>query len=174
MANIDNFIPFVLKWEGGFVNDPEDSGGPTNMGVTLKTWQNIGYDKNDDGIIDEEDLKLIFEQDLIESVLKPHYWDRWQADKIDNQSVANLLVDWLWMSGVVGIKIPQQILYVKVDGVVGEATLDAINNHPSQQDLFEQIKSEREAYIERICLERPANNRFKKGWLNRLNDLEFQ
>ena len=173
MANINHFIPFLLKWEGGFVNDPLDAGGPTNMGVTLKTWQAVGYDKNDDGIIDEKDLQLIFRQDLIESVLRPHYWDRWQADRIRNQSIAHIVVDWLWMSGMVGIKTPQRILDVKVDGIVGEKTLAAVNNHPSPQDLFEQIKSERAAYIEKICLARPANQRFRKGWFNRLADIRF-
>jgi len=173
MANINQFIPFILKWEGGFINDPLDAGGATNMGVTLKTWQNTGYDKNNDGVIDEEDLKLIFRQDLVESVLRPHYWDRWQADKIRNQSIAHILVDWLWMSGMVGIKIPQRILNVKADGIVGEATLAAINNHPSQQALFEQIKLARKKYIEKICRERPANKCFKKGWLKRLEDIRF-
>jgi len=173
MADINQFIPFILKWEGGFVNDPLDTGGATNMGVTLKTWQHAGHDKNDDGMIDEEDLKLIFRQDLIESILKPHYWDRWQADKIRNQSIAHILVDWLWTSGMAGIKIPQQMLNVKADGIVGEKTLTAVNNHPSQQDLFEQIKSKRKEYIEKICVERPTNKRFKKGWLNRLADIQF-
>ena len=65
MANINQFIPFVLKWEGGYVNDPNDLGSPANRGVTLKTWQDCGYDKNEDGIIDEEDLKQIFVQDVI-------------------------------------------------------------------------------------------------------------
>jgi lysozyme family protein len=156
-----------------FVNDPIDLGGPTNMGVTLKTWQHCGYDKNDDGIIDEEDLKQIFRQDLINAVLKPHYWDRWQADRIRTQSIANILVDWVWASGVYGIKIPQQMLNLKPDGIVGEKTLAAINDYPCQQELFDRIKAERIAYIERICTSRPANNRFKKGWLNRINDLKF-
>lgn len=173
MADINQFIPFIFKWEGGFVNDPLDAGGATNMGVTLKTWQRVGDDKNNDGLIDEDDLKLIFQQDLIESVLRPHYWDRWQADKIRNQSIAHILVDWLWTSGTAAIKIPQRILNVDSDGIVGERTLAAVNNHPSQQDLFEQIKSERKAYVEKICVERPANKRFKKGWLNRLADIQF-
>ena len=173
MANINKFIPFILKWEGGFVKNPADLGGATNMGVTLKTWQDCGYDKNGDGIIDEEDLKLIFQQDLIECVLKPHYWDRWQADRIHNQSVANLLVDWIWISGTTGIKTPQQVLNLQPDGIVGEKTLTAINDYPDQRELFERLKTERIAYIERICSLRPANKRFEKGWLNRLNDIKF-
>jgi hypothetical protein len=35
------------------------------------------------------------------------------------------------------------------------------------------FKAEQIAYIERLCTSRPANNRFKKGWLNRINDLKF-
>ena len=173
MANINKFIPFLLKWEGGYVSDPDDSGGPTNKGITLKTWQDCGYDKNGDGIIDEEDLKQIFLQDLVECVLRPHYWNRWQADRIRNQSNANLLVDWVWASGITGITTPQRMLNLKPDGIAGEKTLAAINNYPDQQELFDRFKAERVAYIERICIARPANKRFKKGWLNRLNDIRF-
>ena len=173
MANINKFIPFIMKWEGGFVNDPADLGGATNRGVTLKTWQKLGYDKNGDGVINVEDLKLITEEDMVERVLRPHYWNRWQADRIRNQSIAHLLVDWLWTSGTVGITIPQGVLGVVQDGVVGEITLAAVNNYPAQQELFERIQAERVAYIERICTSRPANNRFKKGWLNRLNDIKW-
>jgi len=56
--------------------------------------------------------------------LRPHYWERWQADRIRNQSVAELLVDWVWASGINGIKIPQQMLNLKPDGIVGEKTKD--------------------------------------------------
>ena len=33
MADVRKLAPFILKWEGGFVNDPDDLGGATNMGV---------------------------------------------------------------------------------------------------------------------------------------------
>ena len=39
MANVNEFAPFILKWEGGFVDDPVDLGGATNMGVTIGTWR---------------------------------------------------------------------------------------------------------------------------------------
>ena len=47
MANIQKFVPFIFKWEGtSFVNDPNDRGGATKMGVTLSTWKKVGYDKD--------------------------------------------------------------------------------------------------------------------------------
>ena len=98
MANVNQLAPFILKWEGGFVNDPADLGGATNMGVTIGTWKSCGYDKDGDGDIDVDDLHLLTREDVVKRVLKPHYWDRWKADLITSQSVANILVDWVWAS----------------------------------------------------------------------------
>ena len=46
MANVYKLAPWILKWEGGFVNAPADLGGATNMGVTIGTWKSCGYDKD--------------------------------------------------------------------------------------------------------------------------------
>lgn len=165
-------VPFILKWEGGFVDDPDDLGGATNKGVTIGTWKSCGYDKDGDGDIDVDDLHLLTREDVVSRVLKPHYWDRWKADDIKSQSVANILVDWIWASGVNGIKIPQQVLGVTVDGIVGTKTLAALNAR-NPKELFEKIKEARVQFIEDICRKRPANNKFKKGWLNRINNLQY-
>ncbi|MDR2917631.1 MAG: peptidoglycan domain protein [Tannerella sp.] len=171
MANVNNFFPFILQWEGGYVNDPADAGGATNKGVTIATWQKVGYDKDGDGNIDVDDLKLISDDDVLNRVLKPHYWDRWKADQIRSQKVANILVDWVWGSGANGIKIPQRILGVTVDSIVGPKTLAAVNSR-NPDELFEEIYQERIAFIDRICQTRPQNNKFRRGWLNRLEDLK--
>ena len=172
MAKIENFIPLLLKWEGGYVNDPADAGGPTKMGVTLKTWQAQGYDKNGDDMIDKEDVKLLSQEDVVERVLRPHYWNRWRADEIHSQALANILVDWVWCSGKYGITIPQGILGIKQDGIVGDKTLSAVNNYPDREELFNKIKQARKAYINMICSNNSRNERFRKGWLNRLNDFK--
>lgn len=173
MANVYKLAPWILKWEGGFVNDPADLGGATNMGVTIGTWKSCGYDKDGDGDIDVDDLHLLTREDVVKRVLKPHYWDRWKADLITSQSVANILVDWVWASGAHGIKIPQRLLGVTVDGIVGPKTLAAVNAG-NPRELFDMIKIARFDFIEDICRSRPANNKFKRGWMNRINDLRFE
>ena len=172
MAKLEELLPFIEKWEGGYVNDPVDLGGATNMGVTIGTWKTVGHDKDGDGDIDVDDLKQISREDMKECVLRPHYWNRCRADEIKSQAIANILVDWVWASGVTGIKQVQTLLGVKVDGIVGEKTLSAINS-AQQRELFLRIKEARIEYVEHICTKRPANLRFRKGWLRRIADIKW-
>lgn len=170
MADVMKLVPFILKWEGGFVDDPDDLGGATNRGVTIGTYATYCKKKGYPAPTVER-LKNLSEKDWAE-ILKTLYWDRWKADDIKSQSVANILVDWVWASGVNGIKIPQQVLGVTVDGIVGIKTLAALNAR-NPKELFEEIKEARVQFIEDICRKRPANNKFKKGWLNRINNLQY-
>lgn len=172
MANIDILLPFILSFEGGFVNNPLDKGGPTNKGVTISTWRSVGYDKDGDGDIDIDDLRLLSDHDVRDTVLRPHYWNRWKADRIRSQSVAHILVDWIWASGAHGIKIPQRILGVTQDGIVGPKTLAALNNW-NPRVLFDRLKAERVAFIERIIASSPSQAVFRKGWLRRLDAIRY-
>lgn len=171
MADVKKLAPIIFGWEGGLANDPMDRGGLTNMGVTLDTWRAVGYDKTGDGVIDGADLKLLDKKDVI-NVLKKHYWDRWKGDHIRSQSLANILVDWVWASGAWGIKIPQRLLGVPSDGVVGPMTLSTLNE-ANARNLFFRIKEERIRFVEDICRKDPTQVRFRKGWLNRINSFQF-
>ena len=167
MANHKILEPFILKWEGGFVNDKDDLGGYTNMGVTLATYRSVFGSKKT-----VNDLKRMTRVQW-GIIFKKFYWDKWNADNIKNQNVANILVDWLWCSGSYGIKIPQRVLGVSADGIVGSKTIAAINARDGRE-LFDAIKKERKDFIDRICLTRPQNRKFKKGWLNRINSLDYE
>lgn len=171
MAKIQPLADFILSFEGGYVNHPNDKGGPTNMGVTLKTWQTQGYDKNGDGRIDAKDVKLITKADAI-SILRRCYWNRWKADAIKDQSIANILVDWVWSSGTPGITLVQAMLGVKADGIVGSRTLKAINAQNPKQ-LFARIKARRKQYIAGIIARNPKQQVFEKGWLRRLEAINY-
>lgn len=169
MSEIKNLAPWILKWEGGFVNDPLDKGGATNKGVTIAVWKAQGYDKNGDKKIDVADLKLISLEDAT-NIMKKNYWDRWKADQIKNQAIANTLVDWVWGSGAWGIKIPQRILCVKDDGVVGIKTLEAINKQ-NPNKFLEKLYLARFNFLDGIVASNPSQKKFIKGWKNRMNDL---
>ena len=172
MAKAEILFKVIRKWEGGWSDHKNDKGGKTNMGITLSTWKSCGYDKDGDGDIDVDDLHLLTREDVVNRVLKPHYWDRWKADLIQDQSVANILVDWVWASGAHGIKIPQRLLGVTMDGIVGPKTIAAVNAK-NPRELFDMIKIARFDFIEDICRKRPANNKFKRGWMNRINDISY-
>lgn len=190
MANVENIVPFIIQFEAGidpaglsgeqlfekarrtgYANDPDDTGGATMVGVTLVTYTAYCRKKGYPKPTIERLRAMPYAQWL--DILKTMYWDRCRADEIANQSVAELLVDWVWASGKYGITIPQKTLGVAADGIVGPVTLAAINAQ-DPATLFTRIMAQRKAYINRICVSRPANNKFKKGWLRRLNAITFK
>ncbi len=167
MANINHLALKLFPMEGLFNSDPVDHGGPTNRGITLSTWPWVGWDKDGDADIDIADIRLLTADDALE-VLKKHYWDRWRADEIRNQKVADILVDWLWCSGRWGIIIPQRILGVPADGVVGPVTLQAVNRANPYRFLI-KVYNSRVAFIVNLIKKDPSQSRFERGWYNRLN-----
>lgn len=168
MAKVEILAPYIKKWEGGFVNDPADRGGATNKGVTIATFEAYCKEKSLPRP-NVERLKRMTDGEWLD-ILKTMFWDRWQADKIKSQKLANILVDWVWGSGVYGIKIPQRILGVKQDGIVGDETLKALNAQDPDK-LFQVIYEARKKYLNDITISRPTNKRFLRGWLNRLEDI---
>lgn len=188
MASIDKLIPFILKWEDGFANDPTDRGGATNKGVTIATYKVYCRQKGLPRPTVEQ-LKNISDAHW-RDIIKTMFWDKWHADDIHSQRIANILVDWVWASGIHGIKKPQILLGVVADGIVGKKTLSAVNFADPVQ-LFEAIFKARVQFIHGIVsrsivayekkigrkatereLLKHTQKRFLSGWMNRLNDIK--
>lgn len=161
MADPTILRPFILSWEGGFSNHPKDPGGATMKGITLETFRHFyGSSRT------VEDLKNITDEQWL-SIFRRGYWDVWMADRIHSQSIANLLVDWIWASGPAIIPKVQLLLGVKQDGVVGPVTLGALNT-PDSVAMFQRIWNRRKTFIE-SC---KGYNTFGNGWINRLNSIK--
>lgn len=209
MADIKRFIPFVLKWETsveikkgehledyykrctkkGYANDPMDRGGATMCGVTITTY-NTYLRKVGRPAAHESDMKNLTYKEWY-AIIKTMFWDRWKADDINNQSIAELLVDFVWASGTYGIRYPQKALGVIVDGKVGPLTIAAINKG-NQRMMFANLKRVRVNYILSLVnksvaayekkIGRKATEKeklahtqykFKKGWLRRVNSINY-
>lgn len=168
MASIKKFIPFVLRWEGGFADHPLDKGGPTNRGITIGTYRAVmGQNRT------VEDLKNMTTDEWT-YILRRFYWNPFKADRITHQSIAEICVDWAWASGTkTAIKQVQRILRVRADGIVGPQTLGAING-ANALELFLQIRKARLRFVEKIVERDPAQKVFVKGWKNRINTIEYE
>lgn len=169
MANFQHYKPTVLKFEGLAAGNI-DGAICTMKGVTLATYKQFCKKK---GLKTPTcaDLWKIPEEHWDE-ICKGMFWDKWKADDIKNQSIAELLVDWMWGSGKYGITYPQQILGVKVDGIVGPKTLAAVNNYPNQKELFQKLWNRRKKHFEDIA-RNSYKKKFLKGWYNRLNAFKY-
>lgn len=167
MADARKLMPFILQWEGGFVNDPIDRGGATNKGVTIGTFQSFYPGAT------VENLKRITDDQWL-NIFRSGYWNPWQADQIKNQSVANIVVDWAWASGArTAIRKVQELLGVTVDGLVGKETLSAINGQDAEE-LFDRIKVARYDFVDAIVKRDPSQKRFINGWKNRIKSLKYE
>lgn len=165
MADYKKLKPFILKWEGGYAGNI-DGASCTMKGITLATFRAY-YGKNKNC----KDLKNITDSQW-DMIFIDKFWDRWLANNINSQSIANLLVDWLWNCGKYGITYPQKVLGVKVDGVVGSKTIEAINDYPNQEELFNKLWNSRKNYYASIA--KGSKKKFLNGWLRRLNDIKWE
>ncbi len=167
MAQASKLMPHILRWEGGFVNDPVDAGGATMKGVTLATFRRF-YGAN----ATIAQLRAVTDAQWLH-IFKVGYWDKCRADEITSQSVADAIVDWAYNSGpATAAKHVQAILGVTVDGAIGPKTIAAINA-AEPRALFDKIQASRGAFFDAIVRRNPSQRTFLKGWKNRLDSLVF-
>lgn len=162
MTDFNKLKKFILSWEGGFVNDPDDPGGATNKGITLSKFREIyGTNKT------VRDLKKLTDEQWT-YIFRTQFWDKWKADDIIDSNLIFLIVDWFWNSGNNCTKRVQKYLNVKVDGIVGNKTISALNEL-NGKEAFNDIWHLRESYYKT----RKLFWKYGKGWLRRLNNIQY-
>ena len=133
MADFEKAFAKTIKAEGGYVNNPNDKGGETYMGITrknhpkLKMWKLIDELKN---ILNIKDLnaKLKRNEDVqneIKSVYRKNYWNSLRLDIIYSQRIANQFFDISVNCGIYSaIKAMQRVAGVKETGKLDDKTID--------------------------------------------------
>jgi len=166
MTRSEQMIPKILVHEGGYVNHPNDPAGPTNKGITIKTFRRFIKPK---GTI--ADLKaLTTEQAVI--VYKRNYWDAVLADLLPigvDYTVADFAVN----SGPArAAKVLQKVVGVTQDGQIGPATLKAVKSKDAKW-VIKMVNAERLAFMKRIRGGKLWAT-FGKGWQRRVDEVLAQ
>ena len=86
----------LLVLEGGFVDHPDDPGGATNFGISLRFLQTLDDielgDIDGDGDVDYQDISQMKSIDA-QLLYFEHWWDKYGYGQIVDQGVANKLLD---------------------------------------------------------------------------------
>lgn len=164
-SNFSKALVIVLKHEGGYGNDPYDSGGPTNFGITqhdLSVY--LGHSASAD------EVRHMTEA-VAASIYEKNYWMPYHLDSLTSFKVAAVIFDQGVLSGPhTAIKIAQQACGAVQDGVMGFKTLTALNAGEPVKTA-NRILDLCASHYQAIVAHNPTQNRFLKGWLNRVASL---
>ena len=172
MASFNDAVQKVLKAEGGFVNHPNDRGGPTNWGITQRVYdawmaKNSGNPNYKSTIAEIQKMPV---GNAI-TIYKEQYWNPIQGDKIKKFSMAAMIFDQAVNAGVRAAVIrAQRVLGLREDGVMGPQTLAAING-ADEATFLKRYYDETVRYYNAIVANNPSQAVFINGWLKRADSL---
>ena len=153
----NNAIQVVLGHEGGYVNDPSDTGGETKWGVSKRSYPNLDV-KN-----------LTREQAIV--IYKRDWWDRYGYEGLP-EGIGGKVFD---MAVNMGPKTATIILQnalrelgykLIVDGIMGRATI-AASGTSNKEHLLDKLRLlSVKKYVE-IVKDDANKAKFLMGWLTR-------
>lgn len=170
MSKFDWAMTVLLHHEGGFVDHPADPGGATKWGISLRF-----YRANVKPNATVADIKNLSMHDC-RAIYREYFWDPARCDEVKSELLTVKIFD---MAVNMGQKRAYRLVQrainslqytpkLTVDGLVGPATLRALNSYTRQDwELLNRIRSEQAAYYERLIERRPKLAAFRVGWRRR-------
>lgn len=158
----------ILKYEGGYVNDPDDPGGATNMGITQKVYDAYRKSKG----LANAPVKGISKEE-VSAIYEERYWKASRAAYLKwplSLAVFDTAVNF-------GVGRSNQFV-AQALGLEGTTKWN-----PKASELIHtadpkavalKIVELRIAFRHARVAKAPSQKKFLKGWLNRDNDLKAQ
>lgn len=169
---------FTAKWEGGLCDHPNDPGGITNFGVSLRWLRSLGYDLGDvdgDGDIDADDVRALTSDDAAR-LFQLKFWEPFGLGQL-SQAVATAYYDAAVNTGPAqAARFAQRACNsllgsgLAVDGCMGKLTRKALIDGASRQ-LVGRMLQERDQFYINLAASKPSLACFLQGWRNRVDDL---
>jgi lysozyme family protein len=170
-------VDWIYMVEGGYVDDPDDRGGKTNMGITHYTLR-AAYDR---GIVGYTDVRQLTEEDG-EKIYDVMYYQASKASKMEAP------LDVVHFDAAVnhGLKNAGRMLQISIndlfendeveeDGAVGPATLAALSSLIEGVDVEAVINTyllHRSLFYTRLVNRDRSQMKFFRGWMNRVGKLK--
>lgn len=142
--NYNDSLTRLLKDEGGYSNDPSDSGGATNYGITIGDYQKYINPKGT--ATDVKNMTV----DQAKNIYKTKYWNALNCDNLES-GVDYTVFDYGVNSGLARPKA-DLIKFANKKGA----------------DLINAINDERQAFLNQLAVSRPKDQKFLKGWTARV------
>lgn len=156
MADFDTAVAITLKNEGGYVNNPNDKGGATNMGITQRDMPDI----------DIQNLTV----DQAKQYYREHFWQS-LYDSITDQQAANKLFDMGVLFGVgTAVRLLQSSLALTQTRIFDSDTLMVVNTYSNPAfPLLDKYKTRLKIHVRWIVKQNPSQSVFLDGWLKRVD-----
>ena len=156
-SNFIEVMPYIFREEGGYVDNPKDPGGATNMGVTqgtLSGWMGRAATR--------EDVKNLSKATAME-IYRKQYWDKIDGDHLPS-GIDYAMLDFAVNSGPAhAIKMLQHILDVPASSMIDPRTMAGLAERPIQ-DTINALCDARAEWLKKLA----AAATFGKGWLARV------
>lgn len=157
-ANFATVMGWIGLSEGGYVNHPSDPGGPTDRGITQRTFD--AWNKRNGYPL--RPVKGIAKE-TAETILAAQYFAPIRFDDLPS-GLDYAMADFAVNSGVAkAAKTLQKILRVTQDGIVGEHTLAALIGE-DVQEIIVKLCQARMSFLRRLS----TWTTFGKGWKARV------
>ena len=155
----------VIKSEGGYVNDPHDRGGETNLGVTKKAWaEYLGRE------IEDGEMRALTVE-AVEPFYKSRYWDKCKCDQLPG-GLDYAVFDFAVNAGPGrAAKFLQRAVGVADDGAIGPGTMAAVAKADPKHAL-DQFSAAKSAFYKGLVDRDPTQQKFIKGWLARVDHVQ--
>lgn len=151
-ANFDACLAHVLEFEGGYVNDPNDPGGETHMGISKRSYPN-------------EDIRGMTRARAAQ-IYRRDYWNAVRGDELP-AGLDLVAFDAAVNSGVSrGAKWLQGALGVGSDGKIGPQTIAAAKA-ANATAVIDRAVDNRLAFLRALSTWR----HFGKGWTRRVESV---
>lgn len=167
-------LAVVMEHEGGFVDDPNDPGGATKYGVSLRELRRLGdldFDLDGDGDVDADDIRALT-PDAAAAFYRKHFWDRHGYGRFPDLFVATKVFDLAVNMGPgQAHKCLQRACRAAGsplidDGILGPKTHAAVAALHFK-GLLPAIRSEAAGFYRGLVIAKPVRGKYLAGWLNR-------